>query len=111
MTTLPRPGPEDPNPLSAREKKVLTQIEDDLVASAPELSALADSLGRGPPRSWTTMDRVVRVGLAIVLVLAVVPAQWLPVLMVFGIMVGLPVAATLVGWWGPGEPPNRHQGE
>lgn len=96
MGTLHHPEPGEPEPLSAREKKILSAIEDDLNGSAPGLSDLSDELGRGLP-SRPAVDRALQVLSVAAIVLVIVPSDWLPVIVIVVVMVGLPIAASFAG--------------
>lgn len=96
MSTFQYPAPGEPDPLSAREKRILSDIETELVETAPELSHLCRVLGRASP-SRPSLDRVLQIAAAVVIFLLIVPATWLPAVLVVAVMAGLPIAAGLAG--------------
>lgn len=105
MTTVPHSGPSDPDPdpLSAREQRILSGIEADLAHSAPQLVELSDSLRSRRPLSTPKADRLLQLLAILVIVLLVVPAPWLQVLALVAIMLGLPLAAVGIGRRGTGD--------
>lgn len=101
-TTSPRPDPDDARPLSDREHRILEELDRDLTASDPELAeTFAHARAPRIRAGASTADRIAR-GVAVLAVLIVViPAEWLVVLSVLGVMLG---AAGLGIWLGPRDP-------
>lgn len=117
MSTLPPPGPPDPGesgPLSRRDERILAEIENDLAKSDPALSELTRSLlpaaSRARRRPQGRADRVLQICVVLVLAVAVLPTQALMLLVLFGVLVGVPVVVLVLearqrrhGDNGPGE--------
>ena len=97
MTTAPPPGPADPGeprPLTRREQQVLAEIEHELDGSNPALTGLTRSMAETPlarRRPQGRTDRLLQAGVAALLALAVLPTQALLVLVLFGVLIGLPI--------------------
>ena len=95
MTRSSNPGPDDHGALSPWERRVLADIEDDLVASAP---GLADEMGRkaaGRAQRWWPLSVrstcLLFIALTVlVLVGALLPTSWWAVLGVVTTVVVLP---------------------
>jgi hypothetical protein len=98
MNTLPTPGPQDPAPLSGREKKILSQMERSLTSTDPDLVRLSTTVGRGPRSPGRSMNLTLQVIAILVIALAILPAQWLAVLAIIAVMPGLPLALILTVW-------------
>jgi hypothetical protein len=106
MTTLPTPGPQDPEPLSVREKKILAQIEGDLESADPGLVDLSTTVGRGQrPPVWRT-DRVLQAVAVLVIALTILPRQWLLVLIIVGVLAGPPLTLILTARPNLGKDPR-----
>lgn len=106
--STPPPGAPDPEPrphavpLNRAEERTLSGLEDDLRRSDPgldtEMSALntagagrgRDTLGRG------TADRVLQAVAIGVIVLALLPREWLAAVLSFGLLLGVPFAMAMV---------------
>lgn len=104
MDPLP-PDPQNPEPLSSREKRILAQIEGELAAADPELDTLSATVGH--PRhtpAWRT-DHVLQAAAVIVIAVAVLPGPWLITLLVFAVLAGPPIAAILTLRRRPGQDP------
>lgn len=106
MTTLPSPGPQDPEPLSVREKKILAQIEGGLESSDPSLANLSTTVGRRQrPPVWRT-DRVLQAMAVLVIVVTILPGPWLFVLIIIGILAGPPLTLILTARRDPEKDPR-----
>ncbi|MFR9807009.1 DUF3040 domain-containing protein [Pseudonocardia sp. RS010] len=92
----PPPEPDPARPLTEREKQVLAQLGSDLQASDP---TLGDRLSTDPasarPR-WLTVDRAVQTLVVLVVLLVLLPAEWLGLVLVLLLMVGLPLFLLLL---------------
>lgn len=99
MTALPHPAPGEPDPLSAQQRKILSDIEAELTETAPELGRLSNALHVGSG-STPGLDRFLQIVAMAVIVVVIVPASWLPALLVFAVMTGLPIVAALAGHYG-----------
>ncbi|MFP5070440.1 DUF3040 domain-containing protein [Pseudonocardia nantongensis] len=130
--STPPPGGPDPEPrphavpLNRSEERTLSGLENDLRRSDPgldtEMSALNaagagsgwDALGRG------TADRVLQAVAIGVIVLVLLPGEWLAAVLSFGLLLGVPFAMAMVaararreagyGEHGPGEHGTDEQG-
>lgn len=95
MTTLPSPGPQDPEPLSVREKKILAQIEGALESADPGLVDLSTTVGRAQrPPAWRT-DRVLQAVAVLVIAVTILPGQWVLVLIIVAVLAGPPLTLIL----------------
>lgn len=99
MTALPHPAPGEPDPLSEQQRKILSAIEAELTETAPELERLSDTFDAGSG-SGPGLDRLLQIVAVAVIVVAIVPDSWLPALLVFAVMTGLPLVAALAGHHG-----------
>lgn len=101
-TTSPRPDPDDARPLSDHEHRILHELDHDLTESAPELAeTFANARAPRAPAGAVTVDRVARAVAVLVVLIVVIPTEWLIVLSVIGVMLG---AAGLGLWLGPRDP-------
>jgi hypothetical protein len=112
MTTPLPPGPQGPEPLSERERKILSQIEGDLLAGDPDLADISATVGRPSRPVPRSVDRVLAIMAVLVVAVVLLPARWLAVLAVLGVVVGLPLVAAVIATWGMGKDPRDppHQG-
>lgn len=101
-TTSPRPDPDDARPLSDREHGILEELDRDLTESDPELAeTFAHARAPRTRAGASTADRIARGVAALAVLIVVIPADWLVVLSVLGVMLG---AAGLGIWLGPRDP-------
>jgi len=96
MAASNTPGPDEPGELSAREKKILEGIEDDILTADPNLARKMTRAARPKPASpWRTTARHGALLLAALIILiiaaAVLPPTWWGVL-------GLLTTLLLVPW-------------
>ena len=97
--TSPGSGPDEAHPLSDRERRILGELDDNLTEDAPEL-AETFATAEVPPNGSTvfTPDRVASAFAILVILVVLLPAEWLAALAVIGVLVG----ATAIGiWLGP----------
>jgi Protein of unknown function (DUF3040) len=85
MSTSPSPGSEDDGSLSARERRILAGIEDDLAAGDPRLAVEMSSHGRRSTARWwplsaTSTGLLIVAVPVLVVVGALLPTSWLAVL-------------------------------
>lgn len=87
----PVPPPDDPTPLSAREQRVLDELERDL-GDVDQPQADGPDAARPPPRHLDAAARSVAV---IVVLLVVLPGQWRAAVTLFAVLAG----AVALGLW------------
>lgn len=97
-------APRTPRPVnqtrSRRSRgKILSDIEAELLETAAEVGRLSDAFDV-EPGSRPGLDRLLQIVAVTAIVVVIVPASWLPALLVFTVMAGLPIAAGLAGHHG-----------
>jgi Flp pilus assembly protein TadB len=84
-------GPNEPAPLSPRERRVLAAIEDELRSAGTELDLPTTAATSGSVRVWTADNywAAAAAALLVLLVIAVLPPSWRAVLglaLTFGVI-------------------------
>ncbi|MBP2367479.1 DUF3040 domain-containing protein [Pseudonocardia parietis] len=83
-------------PLNRCEERSLSELEHELRRSAPdldtEMSALTAATTGHPGAAWGMADRVLRAVAIGVILLVLLPWQWLAVVAWIGLLLGVPVA-------------------
>ena len=90
MTTLQPPSPGEPQPLSARERKVLANIENDLCSGDPQLAALSNTVGADHRRE-PGFNEFLQVVAIIAILALILPTAWTMILGLLLMMAGPPV--------------------
>ncbi|MBC3191207.1 DUF3040 domain-containing protein [Pseudonocardia sp. C8] len=111
----PDPGPRpSARPLNRTEERTLSRLEQELRRSYPDLESEMSSLesagaGRGEAPG-VPLDRILQAVAIGVIVLALVPKEWLAALLSIGLLLGIPFAMALIAvqakWDGLGEDGN-----
>jgi len=103
---LPPPPPSDPagaapdpeprpaaSPLNRDEQRCLADLESELRRSDPDLDSEMSSLARDEQFS---LDRVLQAVAIAVIVLVLVPTEWLAGILSFGLLLGIPFAMAMI---------------
>lgn len=80
----PVPPPDDPTPLSAREQRVLDELERDL-GDVDQPRADGPDAARPPPRH---LDAAARTLVVLVVLFVVLPEQWRAAVTLFAVLAG-----------------------
>lgn len=87
------PLPDEPRPLTDRERRILTEIGHELAQDAPKL---ADALAAPPrpPRRRPDLEDVAVAVVCLVIAWVVMPADWFAVVVPLAVMVAVPALAS-----------------
>ncbi|MDN5913902.1 MAG: DUF3040 domain-containing protein [Pseudonocardia sp.] len=106
--TFPESGPDDAQPLSDHERRVIGDLESELAESAPDLTDAFTRADKTLARSaMSGADRVLQAVAVLVVLAVLLPSEWRTVLAVFGVLSG---AVALALWVDSraGDPRSRH---
>jgi hypothetical protein len=89
------PGPDEPRPLSDRERRELAEVERHLVTSEPRLATAFTRVQRGGPGTSSRLDRILQAAAVGIVLFLVLPDEWRAALTIASVL----VLATAAGLW------------